>query len=191
MLRTLAIILALTLLVAINFNIWSYINNPLQLQPWTSTTMGVTFDPTKKDEDGHNIVTHKEEDIDKDLALLEGKFHAVRTYSVLKGLHKVPELAVKHNLNVTLGAWIEGDLEKNNQEVETLIQLSNTDNRKIVRLMVGNEVLLRKEATQAQLQETTKKLSISELQKFIKFSKEELKNTALDPKFPIPYSPIR
>ena len=114
MIRTLAIILALALLVAINFNIWSYINNPLQLEPWTSTTMGVTFDPTKKDETDKTkrTITYNEEDIDKDLALLEGKFHAVRTYSVLQGLHKVPELAAKHNLNVTLGAWIGADLEK-------------------------------------------------------------------------------
>ncbi len=151
MIRTLAIILALTLLVAINFSIWSYVNNPLQLQPWTSTTMGVTFDPTKKDEDGRKIIEHKVEDLDKDLALLEGKFHAVRTYSVLKGLHKIPELAAKRNLNVTLGAWIDGDLEKNRQEIETLIQLSRQDNKRIVRLMVGNEVLLRKEIPKQQL----------------------------------------
>jgi hypothetical protein len=71
MIRTLAIILALALLVAINFNIWSYINNPLQLEPWTSTTMGVTFDPTKKDETDKTkrTLTYSEEDIDNDLAL--------------------------------------------------------------------------------------------------------------------------
>jgi exo-beta-1,3-glucanase (GH17 family)/cellulose synthase/poly-beta-1,6-N-acetylglucosamine synthase-like glycosyltransferase len=153
MIRTLAIILALALLVAINFNIWSYINNPLQLEPWTSTTMGVTFDPTKKDETDKTkrTLTYSEEDIDKDLALLEGKFHAVRTYSVLQGLHKVPELAAKHNLNVTLGAWIGADLEKNRQEIETLIQLSREENNRIVRLMVGNEVLLRNEIPKEQL----------------------------------------
>lgn len=151
MMRTLAIILSLALLVAVNFSIWSYINNPLQLEPWTSTTMGVTFDPTKKDENPRTKITHSEEDIDKDLALLEGKFHAVRTYSVLKGLHKVPELAAKRNLNVTLGAWIGADKEKNRQEIETLIQLSREDNPKIVRLMVGNEVLLRNEIPKAEL----------------------------------------
>jgi len=151
MIRILSIIFALALLVAINFSIWSYINNPLQLEPWTSTTMGVTFDPTKKDENPRTKTTHSEEDIGKDLALLGGKFHAVRTYSVLKGLHKVPELAAKHNLNVTLGAWIGSDLEKNRQEIETLIQLSREENSKIVRLTVGNEVLLRNEIPKQQL----------------------------------------
>jgi exo-beta-1,3-glucanase (GH17 family)/cellulose synthase/poly-beta-1,6-N-acetylglucosamine synthase-like glycosyltransferase len=151
MIKKLATLIALALLVAINFSIWSYINNPLQLQPWTSTTMGVTFDPTKKDENPRTKTTHSEEDIDKDLALLANKFHAVRTYSVLKGLHKVPELAAKHNLNVTLGAWIGADLEKNRQEIETLIQLSREENNRIVRIMVGNEVLLRNEIPKAQL----------------------------------------
>ncbi|WP_411725786.1 glycosyltransferase [Methyloglobulus sp.] len=151
MIKTLATLIALALLVAINFSIWSYINNPLQLEPWTSTTMGITFDPMRKDDTIKTKTFHNEADIEKDLALLSGKVHAVRTYSVLKGLHKVPELAAKHNLNVTLGAWIGSDLEKNRQEIETLIQLSRQENPKIVRLMVGNEVLLRKDISKEQL----------------------------------------
>ena len=190
MVRTLSVIFALALLVGVNFLIWSYYNNPLQLQPWTNTTMGVTFDPTKKEEDSRTVQNYNEADIDKDLALLEGRFHAVRTYTVLKGMNKVPELALKHNLNVTLGAWISGNLEKNNQEIETLIQLSNQENPKIVRLMVGNEVLLRKEGTRAELQEVTKKLNPSAFEKYIKFSKDELKQVSQDPGFPIPRSPL-
>jgi exo-beta-1,3-glucanase (GH17 family)/cellulose synthase/poly-beta-1,6-N-acetylglucosamine synthase-like glycosyltransferase len=151
MIKKLVTLIALALLVAINFSIWSYINNPLQLEPWTRTTVGVTFDPTRKNENPRTKTTHSEADIDEDLALLAGKVHAIRTYSVLKGLHKVPELAARHKLNVTLGAWISGDLEKNRQEIETLIQLSRQENPKIVRLMVGNEVLLRNEIPKAQL----------------------------------------
>jgi len=194
MIRTLAIILALALLVAINFSIWSYINNPLQLEPWTSTTMGVTFDPTKKDGNPKTKTTHTEEEIDKDLALLEGKFHAVRTYSVLKGLHKVPELAAKRNLNITLGAWISADLEKNRQEIETLIQLSREENKRIVRLMVGNEVLLtaNANATWEELKNTSKKLNFTSLEQYLNFSfsNEELKRISEDKDFPIPRSPL-
>ena len=190
MIRTLSVIFALALLVGVNFLIWSYYNNPLQLQPWTSTTMGVTFDPTRKEDDPRTVQTYNEADIDKDLGLLQGKFHAVRTYSVLKGLHKVPELAAKHELNLTMGAWTSGNLEKNKQEIETLIQLSNQENPKIVRLMVGNEVLLRKEATRGELKETTKKLSINALKDNFNFSKEELKQVSDAKDFPIPYSPI-
>ena len=198
MIRTLAIILALALLAAINFNIWSYINNPLQLEPWTSKTMGVTYDPTPKGEDPskNKLLTYKESDIDKDMALLEGKFHAVRTYRVLKGADKIPKLAEKHGLNVTLGAKINGDLEENRQEIDNLIQLSNQDNSKIVRLMVGNEVLLTKERTRDELREYIKTLEHPALERHLLFldpaalSKEELNKLVQKKGFRIPYSPL-
>ncbi|MFI3157291.1 MAG: glycosyltransferase [Methylococcaceae bacterium] len=144
-------VIALALLVFINFSIWSYVNNPLQLQPWTKTTMGVTFDPMRKQDTQTSNTFPSEADIDHDLSLLTNKVHAVRTYSVLKGLDKIPELAAKYNLNTTVGAWIDGNLEKNRQEVETLINVSRQNNPKIIRIMVGNEVLLRAEITAEQL----------------------------------------
>ncbi len=144
-------VIALALIVFINFSIWSYVNNPLQLQPWTKTTMGVTFDPMRKQDTQTSNTYPSAEDIDRDLSLLANKVHAVRTYSVLKGLDKVPELAAKHNLNTTVGAWIGGNLEKNRQEIETLINVARQSNPNIVRVMVGNEVLLRAEIPTQQL----------------------------------------
>ena len=144
-------VIALALLVFINFSIWSYVNNPLQLQPWTKTTMGVTFDPMRKQDTQTSNTFPSETDIDHDLSLLANKVHAVRTYSVLKGLDKIPELAAKYNLNTTVGAWIDGNLEKNRQEIETLMNVSRQNNPKIIRIMVGNEVLLRAEITAEQL----------------------------------------
>jgi len=143
MIKKIATLLSLTLLVFINFSIWSYVNNPLQIQPWTKTTMGVTYDPMRKGDTQTGNTFPSEADMDSDLALLENKVYAVRTYSMLKGQDKMPELAAKHNLNVTLGAWIDGNLEKNRLEIETLINAEHTNNPKIIRLMVGNEVLLR------------------------------------------------
>ncbi|MDD5276722.1 MAG: glycosyltransferase [Methylovulum sp.] len=143
MIKKIATLIAVALLVIINFSIWSYVNNPLQLQTWSKTTMGLTYDPTHKGDDPRNNIFIKEADIDKDLALLENKVHAIRTYSMLRGQHKIPEIAAKHNLNITLGAWIDGNLEKNRQEIETLINVSRQNNPKIIRVMVGNEVMLR------------------------------------------------
>jgi len=118
MIKKIATIFALALLVVINFSIWSYVNNPLQLQPWSKTTMGLTYDPTRKGDRPQDNQIVSEEDIDKDLALLENKVHAVRTYSMLRGQHKIPDIAAKHNLNVTLGAWIDGNLEKTSRRLK-------------------------------------------------------------------------
>ncbi|MFZ2312616.1 MAG: glycosyltransferase, partial [Methylobacter sp.] len=149
--KTLVALIVLVSLVVINFSIWSYVNNPLQIQPWTKTTMGLTYDPHRKQDTQTSNTFPSEADIDSDLALLANKVHAVRTYSVLKGLDKIPELAAKHNLNTTVGAWIDGNLEKNRQEIETLINVSRQNNPNIVRVMVGNEVLLRADITAEQL----------------------------------------
>jgi exo-beta-1,3-glucanase (GH17 family)/cellulose synthase/poly-beta-1,6-N-acetylglucosamine synthase-like glycosyltransferase len=149
--RKLAILFVLALLVVVNFSIWSYINNPLQLQPWTKTTMGVTYDPMRKQDTQTGTSYPSEADMDYDLSILADKVHAVRTYSVLKGQHKIPELAAKHNLNTTVGAWIDGNLEKNRQEIETLIEVGRQNNSRIIRLMVGNEVLLRADIPKAAL----------------------------------------
>ena len=149
--RKLAILFVVALLVAVKFSIWSYINNPLQLQPWTKTTMGVTYDPLRKEDTQTGDSFPSEADIDSDLALLSNKVHAVRTYSMLKGQDKIPELASKHNLNVTLGAWIDGNLEKNRIEVDTLIRVAQQNNPRVIRLMVGNEVILRDEIPKSAL----------------------------------------
>ncbi len=151
MIKRIATLLALALLVVINFSIWSYVNNPLQIQPWTKTTMGLTYDATRKGDRPEDNKLIAEADIASDLALLENKVHAIRTYSVLRGQHKIPEIAAQHNLNVTLGAWVGGNLEKNRQEIETLISTSRQNNPKIIRLMVGNEVMLRADISEAQL----------------------------------------
>ena len=149
--RNFAILFVVALLVAVNFSIWSYINNPLQLQPWTKTTMGVTYDPLRKEDTQTGDSMPSEADIDSDLALLANKVHAVRTYSMLKGQDKIPELASKYNLNVTLGAWIDGNLEKNRLEVDTLIRVAQQNNPRVIRLMVGNEVILRDEIPKSAL----------------------------------------
>ena len=87
------------------------------------------------------------ERIDADLARLAEISACVRLYSVDQGLHHVPELAAKHGLTVLLGAWIGGDKVRNDVELSQAIALANR-HRDVVRgLIVGNEVLLRREQT--------------------------------------------
>lgn len=87
------------------------------------------------------------ERIDADLARLAEISGCVRLYSVDQGLHHVPELAAKHGLKVLLGAWIGGDKVRNDIELSQAIALANR-HRDVVRgLIVGNEVLLRREQT--------------------------------------------
>jgi len=121
--------------------IWAYINQPTQQPPWPRTVQGFSFSPFRVNQDAIQHILPSEADIDADLALLAGKTHAVRTYSTEGTLAEIPRLAQKYNINVTVGAWIDADLERNEREIEKLIEITNA-NKNVIRVIVGNEVLL-------------------------------------------------
>ncbi|MCF6202471.1 MAG: glycosyltransferase [Methylococcaceae bacterium] len=140
-------IITLALIVMANFFFWAYVNQPDEVQSWEGLMMGVAFNPARRDDNPQKNNFPTEAEIDQDLKLLSGKVHAVRTYSVLNGFDKIPALAAKHNLNVTLGAWVTLDPNIAQQEVDTLIKISREDHPNIVRTIVGNETITRNELT--------------------------------------------
>ncbi|MDR1064008.1 MAG: beta-1,6-glucan synthase [Azoarcus sp.] len=85
--------------------------------------------------------------IEEDLQALSALTACVRLYATDAGLDQVPAVARELGLKVLLGAWIGHDREKNAIELERAIALAN-EYRDVVRaLIVGNEVLLRRERT--------------------------------------------
>lgn len=80
-----------------------------------------------------------------DLKLLAGKTRCIRTYTVGEGLDQVPEIARDLGLRVMLGLWISSDAEFNAREVRRGIELANAHADVINAVIVGNEVLLRRE----------------------------------------------
>src|SRR6202008_3275588 len=102
--------------------------------------------PFRTNEDPTHFKRPPDPEIDEDLALIEGKVNAVRTYSVGATLADVPELAERHGINVALGAWLDRHLDKNEEQMKTLIDLADS-HQNVVRVVVGNEVLLRGDLT--------------------------------------------
>lgn len=141
---------ALLLVIAANFGVWTYLNKPHAAPEWDGAMLGVSFSPMGPQHNPLKGILPTVEEIDRDLAVLSGKTHAVRIYSVTDGMELVPEMAAKHDLNVAAGAWISGDEIANEIEIENLIKLSN-HNRNVVRAMVGNEAILRGEVTVEQM----------------------------------------
>ncbi|QWF71183.1 glycosyltransferase [Methylomonas paludis] len=146
-----ATLFTLLFLVVVNLGIWSYVNNPLKLPSWNKTMMGLTFSPMRRDSNPQKGIYPTKEQIGEDVALLVGKAHSIRTYTSLEGMEVVPELAAKYGEHLAMGAWIDSDLEKNRREIESLITLSNQYPKAIVRTLVGNETLLRKDVDIEQL----------------------------------------
>jgi exo-beta-1,3-glucanase (GH17 family) len=89
--------------------------------------------------------------IDLDLALLAGRTACIRTYSVDQGLDEVPRLARKHGLRVLLGLWIGRNAAENEAELARGLAVLERDADVIDAVIVGNEVLLRREQPPAGL----------------------------------------
>jgi len=130
-------------IAAITVTLWALVNRPEQEPAWPAVIQGFSFSPMRLDNDPlqHNLPTPEE--IEADLALLAGKTNAVRTYTLEGSLAEIPALARKQGLNVALGAWVDGNREKTRREVEQLVRVADRNRRNVVRVIVGNESLLR------------------------------------------------
>jgi exo-beta-1,3-glucanase (GH17 family)/cellulose synthase/poly-beta-1,6-N-acetylglucosamine synthase-like glycosyltransferase len=145
-------ILVAVFFAAVTFGAWAYMNRPESEPPWPARGIqGVSFSPFAADQDpfGSKDVPPLSQ-IDSDLKLLENKTFAVRTYSVLGSLGRIPELAAKHGISVALGIQLGKDEAQNENELRAGIQLAH-DHRNIVRVMVGNEDLLRGDVSETEL----------------------------------------
>ena len=87
----------------------------------------------------------RSERVDEDLARLASETACVRTYSVQQGLDAVPEAARRNGLKVLLGVWIGRDPIENDREIAVAADLARRFPDTIAAIIVGNEVLLRRE----------------------------------------------
>jgi exo-beta-1,3-glucanase (GH17 family) len=89
--------------------------------------------------------------IEEDLKLLRAHVDCVRTYATDQGIDAVPEIAQALGMKVMLGAWIGGDPVNNARQITDLVRLANAYPDAIKAVIVGNEVLLRREQSAAAL----------------------------------------
>ena len=73
----------------------------------------------------------------------------VRSFSCTDGNEAIPVIAKENGLGTLVGAWLEGDLDKNAVEMDNAIRLAREGAVDI--LAVGNEVLLRGDLSEDQL----------------------------------------
>ncbi|SIR43416.1 glucan 1,3-beta-glucosidase [Aromatoleum tolulyticum] len=93
------------------------------------------------------------EQIAADLAALAKITECVRIYSVDQGLDQVPAVAREVGLKVLLGAWVNADPKRNMKQLDHALGLANEYADVVRMLIVGNEVLLRRERTEAEMRE--------------------------------------
>ena len=102
-----------------------------------------------------------EDQIRRKLELLRPYTKWIRTFSCTDQNETIPKLAKEYGLKTLVGAWLGDDLEKNEEELQGLIDLCNSGFVDIA--AVGNEVMYREE------------LSEDELITYIERAKKEIK----------------
>ena len=135
---------------ALTFALWAWLNRPSPEPPWPDHVQGMAFSPFGSGQDPVPQVLPTPEQLDADLRLLAGKVTAVRTYSALKSLGQIPDIAARHQLKVAQGAWVDRQLATNELEIAAAIDLAN-HHANVIRLVIGNEVILRNDLSVAEL----------------------------------------
>ena len=150
--RALMALAAFVIVAALNFLWWWWPNQPVEIAGWSSAPLqSVSFAPYRPGQSPLTRTFPTVEQIDQDLARLKGKVLSVRTYSTGENLEAVPQLAGKYGLKVWHGAWLNDNDKENLEQINLLIDHANKYADTIERVIVGNEVLLRKDLTAAQL----------------------------------------
>ena len=91
--------------------------------------------------------------IEADLRRLATLTGCVRTYGLDHGLDAVPDVARRVGLRVVLGAWIGRDTAANATQLHKALELARDYPDVVQMLVVGNEVLLRRELSPQALAE--------------------------------------
>ncbi len=134
-------VFALLLVVASSVLFWTSRDYAVIAPDWDGQVRGISYDPS-------HLFTEKEhrkvssEQINRDLAQLSQITNRVRTYTVARGLDRVPEIARRYGLTVSIGCWISTDLEENAREVDKCIRVALNNRRVIDRVFVGNEAIM-------------------------------------------------
>lgn len=84
-------------------------------------------------------------EVEADIALIAPRVRAIRTYASIEGQYEVAEIAARHGVRMWKGAWLGSSRAQNERELVRLIEIANAHPETVERVVVGNEVLLRRD----------------------------------------------
>lgn len=108
---------------------------------------GLCFSPYGEGQNIGDILSA--EQIRRRIDIIAPHTKSIRTFSCTEGNELIPEIAHQKGIKTIVGAWISKDKERNEQEINALIELSNKGLVDVA--AVGNEVLHRGEISEEEL----------------------------------------
>ena len=146
----LRIAFALTMVVGASVLFWASRDYAVVAPDWDGQVRGLAYNPSQvyTDYDQKHITADQ---IGRDLIQLSRITGHIRTYTVDGGMDKVPEVARRYGMTVSLGIWLGPDRVKNDREIELGVRTALTNRRVIDRVIVGNETIMRGDLSAEQL----------------------------------------
>lgn len=144
------LLLFITVAAAASVAAWWWPNRPVQVGHAPFATQAhvvesMSFAPFRRGQSPLTKTYPTAEQVIEDLRSLKGITRGIRTYTSREGLEVVPPEAQKLGINVMQGVWLGPERDINDKEVAAAIALANQYPDAIKSLVVGNEVLLRKD----------------------------------------------
>lgn len=114
---------------------------------------GLCYGPFREGEDPDFGILPTYEELQEDISFVSGLARAIRTYGIGKSLSEIPQLCEEAGIDCYPGAWISKYRRENEKEIQTLIEIATQSLGSLKGLIVGNEVLLRKDLSEEELVE--------------------------------------
>src|SRR5882672_8927351 len=126
---------------------WASFDHPLPAPDWSGKLGGISYNPSGLYDKKSFDEPVAETVIRADMKQLSTLTNRIRTYSVARGLDRVPYVAKEFGLKVTLGIWLSDDRLLNEAEMARGIEVIRDNPDVVDRVIVGNEAVLRGELT--------------------------------------------
>ena len=110
---------------------------------------GICFSLYERGQKPGDVITRTQ--VERRIEMLRPHVKWVRSFACTDGNELVPEVAKEKGLKTLVGAWLGHDKEKNREEIAALVRLAKAGMVDIA--VVGNEVLYRKDLSEAELLE--------------------------------------
>jgi exo-beta-1,3-glucanase (GH17 family)/cellulose synthase/poly-beta-1,6-N-acetylglucosamine synthase-like glycosyltransferase len=154
-----AVVAVLVLVSTVHAALWGVFRQEQQAPDFKGILPSTSYAPF---EPGHIVadVAADSEKVRADLKKLSTLTRALRLYSSTEGNELVPPIAAEFGLKVTVGAWIDKNVERNEREIEAAISLAR-HNSDVNGVVVGNETIYRGDQKVQGLIELIKKVKKS------------------------------
>src|SRR5882672_2137174 len=139
-----AVVAVLLLVTIVHAGLWGVFRDKQEAPDFKGILPSVSYAPFEgtSHPDVDNIPNA--EKIRADLKKLAPLTRAIRLYSSTGGVELVPPIAAEFGLKVTVGAWIDKNVDRNEREIDAAISLAKR-NSNVNGIVVGNETIFRGE----------------------------------------------